>query len=66
MFIVKNLKAETRKNYLNVTIVNILMYILAGGRGTKVCGHVQCEMSARHIQVVIWACGWVREYRVRE
>ena len=27
MFMVKNLKAETRKNYLNVTIVNILIYI---------------------------------------
>ena len=53
MFMGKNLKAETRKNYLNVTIVNIWIYILAGGRGTKVCEHVQCEVSARHIQVVI-------------
>lgn len=44
---VKNLNAETNQNYLDVTIVSILIYILTGGGGTKVSGHVKCEIPVR-------------------
>lgn len=42
MFIVKNL---INKKYLNLIIANTLMYILARGGGTKVSGHVKCELQ---------------------
>lgn len=42
MFIVKNLINE---NYLNIIIANTLIHILIRGGGTKVSGHVKCELQ---------------------
>lgn len=58
MFIVKNL---INKNYLNLIVANTLIYILIRGGGTKVSGHVKCEL-----QVVLWLCSWIHEYELQE
>lgn len=42
VFIVKNL---TNKNYLDLVIANTLTYVLTRSGGTKVSGHVTCEIQ---------------------
>lgn len=41
------MQKQANKNYLDVTIVSILIHILTRGGGTKVSGHVKCEMPVR-------------------